>query len=272
MRFIDRLMAGDFAVALEVTPPQKPLAKVLLRRARLIDPLAHAVNVIQRPGRQDSLDASLALLAGGIEPVWHLVTRGRTRPEILADCERARVGGIRQVLCIRGDQSGGDMHGSPRLRDTVALVLDSIPGAGVGATFNQYAADREAALKNLIGKLRAGAAYVQTQPVFDTRLFAEAAGAIRERAPDTKIVAMVMPLRSPREAAQIQERLGIQLHEDFLRRLETEDAAWEAFEETARALVASPLVAGAAVMTFEMDPPPEIGARISTALTAAGLA
>ena len=271
MRFVDRLHAGQFAVALEITPPQKPLPKVLVRRARLIDPLAHAVNVIQRPGRQPSLDASLALLAAGVEPVWHLVTRGRTTAEIVADCERARAGGIRQVLCIRGDHPGGDVPGNPSLRETVAMVRDLIPGALVGATYNQHGSEREAALKNLLGKLRAGAGYVQTQPVFAAGVFTPAAEAILARAPDTKIVAMVMPLRSHAEALQIQARLGIQLPEAFLRRLETEETAWEAFEETVRGLVASPLVAGTAVMTFEMDPAPETGARIVMALTRAGL-
>ncbi len=271
MRFVDRLQAGEFAVALEITPPQRPLPKVLLRRAGLIDPLVHAVNVIQRPGRQSSLDASLALRVAGVEPVWHLVTRGRTRTEILADCERARAGGIRQVLCIRGDHPGGDVPGSPSLRETVAMVRNSIPGSLVGATFNQYAPDREAALKNLAGKLRAGAGYVQTQPVFDAAAFAAAGEAILERAPDTKIVAMVMPLRSPSEARKIEARLGVHLSAEFVQRLETEATAWEAFEETVASLVASPLVTGMAIITFEMDPSPETGARIVSALRSAGL-
>ena len=271
MRFAERLAAGRFAVALEITPPQKPLPKVLLRRAGLIEPVAHAVNVIQRPGRQSSLDAALTLFDAGIEPAWHLVTRGRTRAEILADCDRARAGGIRQVLCIRGDNAGEDVSDSPSLRDAVGMVRDAIPGALVGATYNQYAPDRNAALRNLMGKLRAGAGYVQTQPVFDARSFEAAAEAIMEQAPETKIVAMIMPLRSRGEALEIEQRLSIELPQTFSRRLETEDSAWEAFDETVGALVLSPLVAGVAVMTFEMDPSPETGTRIVAALRQAGL-
>ncbi|MEJ5221060.1 MAG: hypothetical protein WHT63_03510 [Tepidiforma sp.] len=84
MRFLDRLAAGEFAVALEITPPQRHLPKVLLRRARLLGDAADAVNVIQRPDRQSSLEASLELLAAGIDPVWHLAARGETRASVAA--------------------------------------------------------------------------------------------------------------------------------------------------------------------------------------------
>jgi hypothetical protein len=54
MTFSDRLFAGEFPVALEITPPQRPRPAVLLRRARLLDDRAAAINVIQRPDRQPS--------------------------------------------------------------------------------------------------------------------------------------------------------------------------------------------------------------------------
>src|SRR5690242_11114807 len=105
MSFAERLRDGRFAVALEITPPQKPLAVVLLRRARLLGELAHAVNVIQRPGRQSSLDASIELLRAGVRPTWHVVTRGSERSEIEAALDRAAAAGIRQILAIRGDHA-----------------------------------------------------------------------------------------------------------------------------------------------------------------------
>ena len=58
--FAERLSRGGFAVALEITPPKKRLEEVLLRRARLL-PGVDAINVIQRPDRLSSLDASLLL-------------------------------------------------------------------------------------------------------------------------------------------------------------------------------------------------------------------
>jgi len=80
--FAAKLAAGAFPLALEITPPRKPLAEILLRRARGLGSRADAINVIQRPGRVPSVDASAELLEAGFEPVWHLVDRGRSRADL----------------------------------------------------------------------------------------------------------------------------------------------------------------------------------------------
>ncbi len=272
MVFVERLAAGKFAVALEITPPQQQLPKVLLRRARLIGEWAHAVNVIQRPGRQASLDASLALHEGGLHPAWHLVTRGSTRTDIARDIERARAGGIRQILCIRGDHKGVDSADTPTLRETIAMVAEAMPGAMIGATLNQYAPDPAAVLRNVLPKLRAGATYVQTQPVFDLEALRPLAEAVQDGAPGTKIIAMAMPLLSLDEADRIEARLGIRLPEAFRTRLAGgEEAAWNVFEETLAMLAESSLVAGVAIMTLKLDPPADMGERIVSAITRSGI-
>lgn len=271
MQFGQRLRDGRFPVALEITPPQRRLPGVLLRRARLLGDAACAVNVIQRPGRQSSLDACLDLRAAGVEPVWHLVTRDRDRESLLADVRRARDGGVEQVLCIRGDGEGARSGGGVWVREAVALVRDELPGATIGATLNQYAPDWGAALRNLEGKLNAGASYVQTQPVFDLDDARDAISAVRERWPGTHVVAMVMPLVETGAADRIEARLGIRLPGALRARIRAgAGPAWEAFEATVAGLAEGPLVDGVAVMTFEMDPPAETGRRIVVALTAAG--
>ncbi len=272
--FARKLDAGEFAVALEITPPQRHLPQVLLRRARLLGNAAQAINVIQRPGRQSSLDASLELKAAGIEPAWHLVTRGRTPGEIAADLERAASGGIGQVLCILGDHAAADTAPTATIREAIAMTRMALPGAIVGATLNQYGRDEAAVLRNLFPKLRAGASYVQTQPVFDMGRLERFATAIDREAPGTAVVAMAMPLLSLEAALRIEERLGIALPgalKDVLAGGDIE-AAWDAFAGTIRSLADSDLVDGVAIMTFEMDAPREMGDRILAALRAAGVA
>lgn len=273
MRFSERLFAGGFPVALEVTPPQKELPAVLLRRARLLGPWATAVNVIQRPGRQTSLAACVALRAAGMEPVWHLVTRGHSREQLEADLAAAREGGIGHVLVIRGDHGGADVAGGPTIRETIALVRAALPGACVGATANQYAADQEAVLKNLLPKLAAGACYIQTQPVFDPAELRPLVDAVRERSPGTRVVAMAMPIVSEDAFEKVQARLGIALPEALRSRIAAgSEGAWAAFDETVAGLRACGFVDGLAVMTFEMDAPPGMGERIAQALERAGCA
>lgn len=269
MEFARRIRLGAFAVALEITPPQRALPGVLARRAALLGNHAHAINVISRPDRQASLEASCALLESGREPVWHLVTRGRSRHEIAGDITTARAGGINQVLCIRGDHGEGaaDGNDSPTLRETVMMVAEGIPGALIGATFNQYAADPAAALRNLVPKLRAGASYAQTQPVFDVKHLLSRVEAIHERAPAARIVAMAMPLLSLEAAERIERRVGVTLPEPVLKRIAAgEAAAWELFDENMAQLAESRSIAGVAIMTFEMSPAPEIGERIRQSL------
>lgn len=273
MPFAARLRNRDFAVALEITPPQKVLTKVLLRRAMLLGAAAQAVNVIQRPGRQSSLDASLELRAAGLEPAWHLVTRGSTRSTLHADLERARAGGIGQVLCILGDHAAESGPDTPTIKEAIGLACEYLPGALVGATLNQYGKDQAAALRNLFPKLNAGASYIQTQPAFGVEPLEPFARAIERDAPDTRIVAMAMPILTLEAAERIEERIGIDLPGDLKRILATGDqeAAWGAFTANLRELVQCPFIHGVAIMTYEMDPPVEMGHQIVRSLHAAGV-
>jgi 5,10-methylenetetrahydrofolate reductase len=273
VRFRDSLEAGAFAVALEITPPQKELPAVLLRRAGLLAPWAQAINVIQRPGRQSSLAASKSLCDAGAEPAWHLVTRGRTRAEIRADLLAAKAAGIGLILCILGDHAAADAADTPTIRDAVEMCRELVPGALIGATLNQYAPDRAAVLRNALPKFNAGAAYVQTQPVFDIADLEPLLRQLESESPATRVVAMAMPLLSAAAGEKIEARLNIRLPERLRAVLGRGDIdeAWAEFDATVRGLVRSPLVDGVAIMTFEMDATPEMGRRIVRSLERAGL-
>lgn len=272
MPFAEDLFAGRFPVALEITPPQRSLPRVLLRRARTLDPVATAINVIQRPDRQSSLEASIELLAAGITPTWHLATRGRPHDEILADLQAAREAGITQVLCLLGDHQADPAIPAPTIREAIALACEHIPACLAGATLNQYTPSRESALKNLFPKLKAGARYIQTQPVFDLEPLRPYAEAVRASDPATRIVAMAMPLLTTEAATRIEARLGIALPAALHTRIAAgPHEAWRAFTETVATLVQSPLVDAVALMTFETDPSPETAARLIQALAEAGV-
>lgn len=271
MSFASSLESGRFAVALEITPPQRRRPAVLLRRARLLGEAPDAINVIQRPERQSSLEASIELLRAGVEPVWHLVTRGRSRQAIAGDMATAQAGGITNLLCLRGDHTAEDAPDTPTIRETVAMAIEKMPGAFVGATLNQYAADPGRELRNLLPKLGAGARYAQTQPVFDLDRLRPLAEQVKAASPSTRIVAMAMPLVSDDVVNRIERRLNIALPGHVHRQVGGGEAsAWEFFAATLAALVQAPLIDGVAIMTFEMDAPEGMGERILSALRSAG--
>ena len=271
MPFFSRIAEGKFAAALEITPPKSDLPGVLLRRARLLGDAVQAINVIQRPGRQSSLDASIAIRAAGLNPSWHLVNRGRSRQDLADDLERAANAGIRQVLCIRGDHDAEDAADTPKLHELVAMACEVLPAASIGVTLNQYAPRPDAVFRNLRPKIDKGAMYVQTQPVFDLEHLRPAAERLRNELPGVRLVAMAMPLLAPGDAARIGQRLGIELPGSIVRRIEAgPEGAWGLFEETLAELAGSPLVDGVAIMTFEMDPAPGLAARIARTLAGCG--
>lgn len=268
-RFVRRLREGSFAVTLEITPPQKPLPELLRRRARMLGDVADAVNVIQRPGRSTSLAASIELSSDGFEPVWHVASRGRARSDLSGEIEMAARAGIRCALCIRGDHAARDREDTPKLRELVGMLRDGLPNAVIGATANQYG-PRDAVLRNLLPKLRAGAAFVQTQPLFDWETFASLSEAIKQRSPETWVIPMLMPLLSAEAARGVSERLGIEIPASMVERLQQggEAAGWAIFRDQLERLFDAPLADGIAVMTREMDPPSEVTRRIAHSIEA----
>ncbi|MCZ6464758.1 MAG: methylenetetrahydrofolate reductase [Proteobacteria bacterium] len=264
--FVEQLRCrgrGAVPLTLEITPPRAARPEILRRRARLLGSRAAAVNAIQRPDRMTSLEASIRLKATGLDPVWHLATRGRGGAEVRTEIEAAADAGLDLALCIRGDHAAADEIDTPRVRDAVSWVREAIPTAGIGVTLNPYG-PRDRVLANLVRKLEAGADFVQTQPVFSPEPLRPFAEALRRRVPGVRLVPMVMPLVTLRAAEHLRKRLGLPLPVALLRALETggEDAGWRAFEDTLVSLRESGLADGFAIMTLETDPPARFQARL----------
>ncbi len=272
--FVSHLSSGEVALALEITPPQKMLPRVLQRRAHLLGESVDVINVIQRSDRIPSLDAAIALQQSGTDAVWHLATRGSTFEELAAQAARAREGGLRHVLCLLGEHAATAPAGAkgPTVRDSVALLREQLPGACLGVTFNQYAAEQPKALANLVAKLNAGADYIQTQPVFNPSDFLATVRTIRAEHPGIPVVPMVLPLLSLDAVDRIQERLRITIPLEYRAAIaEGPGRAWEAFAGVVSGLVASGQVNGLAVMTFQMDAEAEDGRHIARILAEAGV-
>ncbi len=269
MALVQLLAGKDVFVGLEITPPRSRRPDVLLRRASLLDGLAAVVNVIQRPDRQSSLDASCDLRAAGLTPVWHLVARGDEARDLPRAFERAAAAGVTDVLCILGDRTG---IAPLKVRELVAATRAALPGASIGATVNQYSTG-ENTIANLLGKIEAGASFVETQPVFSLDSLAPVVTRTSKEIASVRFIALAMPVLTPASAARMEARLGFAIPRDYLERVaKGPEAAWGAFAANLRALRESGLVAGIAIMTPEMDPPLATRDRIRQAVMQAGLA
>lgn len=252
-------------IALEITPPAAPNDAVLRRRALALGARPHCVNVISRPDRWPSLDASVRLREMGFSPVWHLPNRGGRISDVDAAIERALRAGIDRVLCIRGEHKAEDGLDTPKIREIVRRVAQRLPGARIGVTLNHHLGAR--ALDNLWPKLEAGATSVQTQVTFELGTLAPLARAVARERPDVAIVPMLMPVSSADAARRVARRLSVPVPDALLRALAAggAEAGWRHFARLAARLRADPLYAGAALMT-RIDVTSEMAARLRVAL------
>ncbi|HCU99581.1 MAG TPA: hypothetical protein DGL25_00140 [Dehalococcoidia bacterium] len=269
MSFREAMESGAFPVSLEITPPRIPKKAVLLRRARLLDSRTLTVNVIQRPDRQSSLEAALELRREGLEPIWHLTTRGRSGKDIAADVTQAQNGGLRHVLCLRGDQV--QESGGIAVVEAIGVIREQAPEMAIGAALDQYRGN-ESTDRLLAAKLRAGAGSVWTQPVFEVAPLLRAASFVKAVRPDAHVVAMAMPLLTSESLDAISERLRIPAPEALRRRIQMgEEEAWRAFEETLAILAGEELVDAVALMTYRADPPEGTAERLLSGLQRMGI-
>lgn len=256
-------------VVLEITPPARPRADVLLRRASALGPAVRVVNVISRPERWSSLEAAVVLREHGFDPVWHLPNRGRRMEDVDRELARAEAADVRRVLCLRGEHKAAESPDEPKIREVVARVRARLPKSAIGVTLNHHLWTARAR-ENLWRKVDAGADFVQTQVTFDLRGLRPIAATLHARHPGVAIVPMLLPVVSPDAALRVARRLGIPLdqtlHHDLERR--GAEAGWEAFARRFDEIQADPGFAGVAIMT-PIDPAPDYLARLRAIVTPA---
>jgi len=195
---------GGFIVTVEISPPDSPDPKLLLKRAAVFRGLVDAVNVTDGAGancHMSSIAASALLLAAGHVPISQVSCRDRNRIAMQGDVLGASALGIRNVLCLTGDDvSQGDhaaakpvfdldsvnlLHTLKGMRDRGEYAsgrrLDSAPRLFLGATANPFVPPFAERIGNLQRKVDAGAQFIQTQFCFDLALLEDFMREVRAR-------------------------------------------------------------------------------------------
>jgi 5,10-methylenetetrahydrofolate reductase len=195
---------GRFIVTVEIAPPDSPDPAVLLQRARRFAGLVDAINITDGAGahcHMSSVAAASVLAAAGYTPVCQVGCRDRNRIAVQGDVLGAAALGVRNVLCLTGDDvSQGDhpeakpvfdldavnlLHILRGMRDRGEYAsgrkLDQSPKLFLGATANPFVAPHAGRVANLERKIDAGAQFIQTQFCFDLPLLEEFMAAVRAR-------------------------------------------------------------------------------------------
>ncbi len=237
-----RIANGEFVTTIEIVPPKGPNAEAMLKGVESIrDAGVDAVNVPDGPRAQNRMGAiAVAVLVQqrvGIETVLHYCCRDRNLLGMHSDLLGCAALGLRNLLLITGDppkmgpypdatavfdidsigltnmaslmNRGLDLGGNPFGEPTKFTI-------GVGVNPGHLDLDYE--LKRLDWKVKAGAEYAITQPVFDVAQLEHFLRRIEDlRLP---IVAGIWPLLSYRNAQFMNNEVpGVSVPDDVMERM-----------------------------------------------------
>lgn len=239
------LRAGLFAVTAELNPMDSANPQELYEAALVLAQVADAINTTDSSGanvHMSSLATAALLSRAGYDVVMQIACRDRNRIALQGDLLGAAALGVKNVLCITGDDvSVGDQPETKRVFDfdslhlvrTARIMRDqglflsgrriSVPPAlFLGAVENPFAPPLHWRADRLAKKVEAGADFIQTQYVFDVAVFREFMGRVRDLGLHERvyILAGVGPLKSPKAAEFMQLHVpGVVIPESIIVRL-----------------------------------------------------
>ena len=189
----ERIASGRKILLAEIHPPRSADPAGLRRAAKRFAGKFHAVGVSDNRDSvaMSALAAASLLKAEGLEPILHVTTRDRNRIALVSEALGAQAMGIRNLLCTSGThQTLGSYRAAKNVYDIDAVQLlqtyanlasdcgllgeSGLEGAGpfcLGAVASPDADPPDLQLARLAKKVRAGANFLVTQPVYDPERF-----------------------------------------------------------------------------------------------------
>jgi methylenetetrahydrofolate reductase (NADPH) len=245
-RLEELLRSRRFVITAEITPPVSCDADDFLRKALPLRGLADAVNVTDGASARAHLSAPIAaaiLVREGIEPILQFTCRDRNRIALQGDLMGAAASGVRNLLCLTGDDpQAGDQPETKPVFDvdstTLTAMARDLRDQGVlpsgrrvagHAPFFLGAADAPIdpppgwQPDKLAAKIAAGAEFAQTQFCMDAGIVRRYAGRLAEHAATRGLSLLVgiAPLRSAKSARWMKQHLyGTIIPDAFIERLE----------------------------------------------------
>lgn len=239
------LRSGRFAVTTELNPPDSADPQEVYDAALVLSQVCDAINATDASGANTHMSsvAICALLTrSGYEPVMQVSCRDRNRIAIQGDVLGAAAMGVRNVLCITGDDTSvGDQPEAKRVFDldslhllrTVKIMRDESrllsgrkltvpPRLFLGAASNPFVPPYDWRPKRLAKKIEAGADFIQTQYCFDIQRFKKFMGQVCDLGLDQKVFILVGvgPLRSARAAEYLRTKVpGVVIPDEIVKRL-----------------------------------------------------
>ncbi len=245
MSLTQKIKDGDFIFTAELGPPKSCNPDAVREKSVHFKEIVDAVNITDNQTaivRLSSIAAARILADEGLEPVVQMTCRDRNRLALQSDLIGMSALGIYNVLCLSGDHQRFGNH--PEAKnvfdlDSIQLIATAYmlkngyflsgekmkrsPSLCIGGAANPFADPLEFRVLRLEKKIKSGAQFIQTQPVFDLERFKIWMSRVREEGLDrqTAVLAGVMPVKSVRALLYMQEQVpGMRIPQEFIRRME----------------------------------------------------
>lgn len=237
------LKEGKFVVTAEVAPPKGTDIAEVEEVAQLLKGRVDAANVTDQQSsvmRLGSMAVCHILKEKGLEPIFQMTCRDRNRLALQSDLLSAWVLGIENVLALTGDlpELGDHPEAKPVFDLDSVLLLQVIqklnegydmagnelkgrPGFFSGAVVNPGADTEEAyelQLLKMEKKIRAGAAFFQTQAIYDAATLKRFM--VRAAKFNVPILAGIIPLKSAGMARYMNKNVpGVLVPDELIDRM-----------------------------------------------------
>jgi homocysteine S-methyltransferase len=237
-----KIANGEFVTTIEITPPKGPNPEAMIKSVHSIKAAGvDAVNVPDGPRAQNRMGAiAVAVLLQqqvGIETVLHYCCRDRNLLGMHSDLLGCAALGLHNLLLITGDPPKMGPYpeatavfdiDSIGLTNMVSLMNRGLDLGGnpfgeptrftIGVGVNPGHLDLEYELRRLDWKVKAGAEYAITQPVFDVRQLEHFLSRIEDM--HLPVVAGIWPLLSYRNAQFMNNEVpGVSVPDDVMERM-----------------------------------------------------
>lgn len=251
---------GDFVVTIEVVPPGGndivPLMTELLSLSKIdFAGFSVATNPVAKPKMSAMATSYLIQQQTGRPAVFHCTTRDHNRISLLGELWGAKALGIKTVMVATGDRVALSDRGivsnvsDVNVCDLIGMAREA--GLFTGVVFDTHPEINglEKAVSRLEEKVKAGAQYAVTQPVYDKA----AADAIYNATKkiDIPVILGILPLRTPKHAIFLHDKVsGIAVPAAVRDRMQTaEDSVFEGILNAREMLdIAKENFAGACIM------------------------
>jgi methylenetetrahydrofolate reductase (NADPH) len=254
-----RLRNGDFVVATEVTPPLSAKTDKLIRDIESVKPYVTAINFTDsssaRP-KMSSIACSNVAVDLKAEPILQITSRDITRTGLQATAVGVNAMGIRNILCITGDNA---RIGSSPISSMNLVDIDSVqmlwilrrmrdegiyldgrtmkepPKLFLGAATSPFASDPVLQAIKDHKKINAGAQFFQTNLIYEPDRLDLWLEQLDKRNILNKVYILVgvAPLKSYKVAQYLHTKVpGVSLPDKILNRMEKagESAPEEGFQ------------------------------------------